>query len=137
MLSSRSPLFNVDHNPILRLLLKRTFYAQFCAGEDAAEVGRFVAKMDQVGYSGVALEYASEVLVDAGREVEEVKGIERWERGILDSIAMSKEGSFVAFKYVVRVSRVPPLPSLKVHEALIPEIRHLGTQAWVPRPCVA
>jgi len=58
--------------------------------------------MGKVGYSGVALEYASEVLEDGGvrSAVEEEKGIERWERGILDSIEMSREGSFVAFKYV-------------------------------------
>jgi len=60
-----------------------------------------VKRMERVGYSGVALEYASEVLEDESEVVDGVKeedGIERWERGILESIEMSREGSFVAFK---------------------------------------
>jgi len=101
MLNSRSPLFSIHRNPLLRWLLKKTFYAQFCAGENAEEVRSFVKRMERVGYSGVALEYASEVLEDESEVVDGVKeeeGIERWERGILESIEMSREGSFVAFK---------------------------------------
>ena len=107
MLDSRSLLFSIHRNLLLRWLLKKTFYAQFCAGENSDEVREFVKKMERVGYSGVALEYASEVLEDAEEKGDEEVGIERWERGILDSIEMSREGSFVAFK-VCTYSSHPP-----------------------------
>jgi hypothetical protein len=57
---AHSPLsiLNPDRNPVLRWLLKRTFYAQFCAGENAVEVRRTVASLKATGYHGVILGYA-------------------------------------------------------------------------------
>jgi len=101
MLNSKSVLFNVDRNPVLRWLLKKTFYAQFCAGEDKPEVQRFIKGLERVGYNGVCLEYAMEVLEgeDHGTEISEAEGIKRWTDGVVETIEMSKPGSFMAFKY--------------------------------------
>jgi len=101
MLKSKSILFNVDRNPLLRWLLKKTFYAQFCAGEDKPEVQKFIKGLEGVGYNGVCLEYAMEVLEgeDHGKEISEAEGIKRWTDGVVETIEMSKPGSFMAFKY--------------------------------------
>jgi len=99
MLNSRSILFNVDRNPLLRWILKTTFYAQFCAGENKAEVQRFIKDIEAVGYNGVCLEYAMEVLEDDGtQEVNDLDKITSWKEGVMGTIEMSKEGSFLAFK---------------------------------------
>ena len=102
MLNSKSVLFNVDRNPLLRWILKRTFYAQFCAGENKAEVQRFIKGLEGVGYNGVCLEYAMEVLEGedhGGKEITEAEGIKIWTNGVVETIEMSKPGSFMAFKY--------------------------------------
>jgi len=99
MLNSRSVLFNVDRNPFLRWILKTTFYAQFCAGENKAEVQRFIKDIEAVGYNGVCLEYAMEVLEDDNaQEANDLDKITSWKEGVMETIDMSKEGSFLAFK---------------------------------------
>ncbi|EGY15361.1 carbapenem antibiotics biosynthesis protein carD [Verticillium dahliae VdLs.17] len=57
------PLLSPDRNPLLRVLLKHTFYAQFCAGETPAEVRRTVSRLKGLGFSGVILGYAREVVM--------------------------------------------------------------------------
>lgn len=99
MLHAKSALFNVDRNPLLHWILKKTFYAQFCAGENKAEVQKFIKDVEAVGYNGVCLEYAMEVLdEDEGKDVDELAAIKAWTEGVMETIDMSKEGSFLAFK---------------------------------------
>lgn len=107
MLSSTFPLTDPDRNPLLRWLLKRTFYAQFCAGESRAEVQRSIREIKGLGYTGVILEYALEVLegggkgegaVSAAKTAEEV---ETWRRGMVETVEMAEEGDFVGLKYVL------------------------------------
>ncbi|EEY23815.1 proline oxidase [Verticillium alfalfae VaMs.102] len=57
------PLLSPDRNPLLRVLVKHTFYAQFCAGESPAEVRRTVSRLKGLGFSGVILGYAREVVM--------------------------------------------------------------------------
>ena len=58
-----SPVLNPDKNPLLKLVLKKTFYAQFCAGENAAEVQATIEGLKKVGFRGVILGYAREVVM--------------------------------------------------------------------------
>jgi hypothetical protein len=99
MLQSKSVLLDVDRNPILHWILKKTFYAQFCAGENKAEVQKLIKDVEAVGYSGITLEYAMEVLEDEdGHAVDESTGIQSWKKGVMETIELSKEDSFLAFK---------------------------------------
>ncbi|KAF2458307.1 FAD-linked oxidoreductase-like protein [Lineolata rhizophorae] len=102
LLRSKSPLTNVEKNPILSAILKNTFYAQFCAGENEAEVRQTRRRLGQMGYDGVILEYALEVL-EAGEkgvtEEEEMKAIEKWKKGCLDSVSMAEPGDFLGLKW--------------------------------------
>lgn len=107
-----SPILNPDYNPILRQFIKSTFYAQFCAGETAAEVRNTIARLKGLGFSGVILGYAREVvLTDAqtkdlascglqGDVAEEcIKNeVVPWANGTLETVRLASEGDYVALK---------------------------------------
>lgn len=61
---SKSAFLSPDTNPLLRFFLKHTFYKQFCAGENAREVQRTVTSLRNIGYRGVILGYAREVVME-------------------------------------------------------------------------
>ncbi|KAH7368145.1 FAD-linked oxidoreductase-like protein [Plectosphaerella cucumerina] len=54
---------NPDRNPALRWFMKKTFYAQFCAGETPDEVAETIARLKRIGFTGVILGYAKEVVL--------------------------------------------------------------------------
>jgi hypothetical protein len=104
MLDSKSVLMNVERNPALNWLLKSTFYAQFCAGETRTEVqaSTSAAKTD-MGYDGIILEFALEVLegeggVETADSVETAREVEAWRVGMLESVAMASPGDFIGLK---------------------------------------
>ena len=101
MLNSNTPLFHPAKNPLLRFVLKQTFYAQFCAGENRSEVSRTIRSITNTGYSGVILEYALEVLEskDTPSVEETSKEIETWRKGMLDTVSMTSAGDFVGLKW--------------------------------------
>jgi hypothetical protein len=100
MLDSKTYLMDVERNPILRTLLRSTFYAQFCAGDKAQEVvPNLAAARSVLGYDGVIIEYALEVL--GGSEptaAETAAEIEVWRKGMLQSVEMASEGDFIGLK---------------------------------------
>lgn len=91
---------SIEKNPVLSTLLKSTFYAQFCAGETKTEVKANTASArDVLGYDGIILEYALEVLGGATpTETEIAQEIEVWRKGMLDSIEVAREGDFIGLK---------------------------------------
>ncbi|KAF9872578.1 proline oxidase [Colletotrichum karsti] len=104
--------FAVDNNPVLRVFLKHTFYAQFCAGENPAEVGQTIANLKSIGFTGVILGYAKEVVLsDAqtkdlascgeGKTAEECIRIEinPWAHGTMETVKLAQPGDFVALKF--------------------------------------
>lgn len=100
MLRAKSGILDIDSNPVLRWMLKRTFYRQFCAGESQDEVLRTVKDFHAAG-SGVILEYAKEVLESAGvtQSASEIRSnIEQWKSGVLQTISMAADGDMVALK---------------------------------------
>lgn len=109
---SKSPLFNPDHNRLLRILLKKSFYAQFCAGEKPAEIRRTIDGLQDMGYKGVILGYAKEVVLEgniastfdpatesAEQERCNTEDLSAWEKGTLDTVELCKEDDFVALKF--------------------------------------
>ncbi|KAJ4363967.1 proline dehydrogenase [Neocucurbitaria cava] len=101
MLDSKSALMSIERNPVLATLLKKTFYAQFCVGEQKDEVVRNTDFARSVlGYDGILFEYALEVLGGEAPTAEETKKeIEVWRKGMLQSVDMAKEGDFVGLKW--------------------------------------
>lgn len=100
MLDSKSYLMSIERNPVLSQLLKKTFYAQFCVGEQKDEVVRNTDFARSVlGYNGILFEYALEVLGGQVPTAEETrKEIDIWRKGMLQSVEMAKEGDFVGLK---------------------------------------
>lgn len=111
---AKSPLFNPDKNPLLRYPLKKTFYQQFCAGENGREVTQAVNSLKNMGYKGVILGYAREVVLEEGEqdglsafswgsaEAEEAcikNEIQPWARGCLETVELTSPGDFVALKF--------------------------------------
>ncbi|KAK0668184.1 FAD-linked oxidoreductase-like protein [Cercophora samala] len=107
-----NPVLNPDSNPLLRALLKKTFYAQFCAGEQPAEVARTIKGLKDVGFEGVILGYAKEVVAPHGQEetgfvskgpVEETRvdmeEIDSWAQGTLMTLLLASRGDYVALKF--------------------------------------
>ena len=105
---SKSALLSPDRNPLLRFVLKKTFYAQFCAGETAAEVKQVINGLKSIGFSGVILCHAREVVLKKGETIGEEASstessnadVERWRQGALETVKIMDEGDEVALKYV-------------------------------------
>ncbi|KAI1016701.1 hypothetical protein LB504_007102 [Fusarium proliferatum] len=113
-----SPLFSVDKNPILNAIFKSTIYRHFCAGEDVVEVRNTINNIKDMGFKGVILTYAREVVIETSGEqevgfgVKELKekgfpaqepifdeGIEAWRQGVLETASMLEKGDFLALKF--------------------------------------
>ncbi|KAK4504346.1 hypothetical protein PRZ48_005262 [Zasmidium cellare] len=97
MLESSNPLFDLNKNPLMRWILLETFYKQFCAGSNKAQIAKTTEELRQQGYSGVILEYALEVLTE--KKSDEAKDVETWKKGMLDSVDMAAVGDYVALKW--------------------------------------
>lgn len=109
----RSFLFNVDRNPVLKSILKRTLYNQFCAGETEAETRACVKQLKDLGFKGVILTYAKEMVFDhkskssthheskpaaGSAAVAKDNDIEVWRTGTLNTIDLISEGDILAIK---------------------------------------
>jgi hypothetical protein len=113
---NRSFLFNVDRNPILKAILKRTLYNQFCAGETERETRTCVQQLKDLGFKGVILTYAKETVFDTKSKtsdhlsstsskfhemeaaVTDDTDIEAWRVGTLKTVDLISEGDILAIK---------------------------------------
>ncbi|KAF1809392.1 FAD-linked oxidoreductase [Eremomyces bilateralis CBS 781.70] len=129
LLESKSTIIDVDRNPILRQIFKQTLYAQFCAGETKEEVRRTTSAMKSVGFDGIILEYALELLLDEKAtnavDPEVTKSeIATWKQGMTDSVDMTDSGEFVGLKWsglgteALRLLRGGQLPSPAMEQAI-------------------
>ncbi|KAI1160395.1 proline dehydrogenase [Nemania serpens] len=147
---SNQALLNPDRNPLLRWFLKKTFYAQFCAGENAVEVRRTVDGLKGIGFTGVILGYAKEVVLSdeqtrdlsssvQGQTAEECSHNEimPWAAGTMVTLKLAGPDDFVALKFsgagrqalYALKNRLPPPPPLK---KAIDEICDLAAKRDVP-----
>lgn len=105
---NRSFLFNVDRNPVLRAILKRTLYNQFCAGETEKETTACVKQLKEFGFKGVILTYARETVYDKSKVPEKYSkteaavakdtDIEAWRVGTLNTLDQISAGDILAIK---------------------------------------
>jgi hypothetical protein len=118
---NRGFLLNVDRNPILHGILKKTFYEQFCAGENEMEVKATIKELKGMGFRGVIMTYAKETVFDHRTNTEqglgvaalenEMKGqpldpqlarcanIEAWRKGTVETVEQLESGDYLAVKY--------------------------------------
>lgn len=117
----RGFLLNVDRNPVLHGILKKTFYEQFCAGENAAETKATIRQLKDMGFRGVIMTFAKETVFDHRTHTEQGLGaaalqsekrdeplhprprcanIEAWRKGTMETIEQLEDGDYLAVKYV-------------------------------------
>ena len=105
--NSRSSFFNPDRNPVLHYLLKKTFYVNFCAGETRSEIQKTIADLKNIGYTGVILTYAKEIVLQEGHNpaagtgvdhVESKSDVRTWKDGNLRTVGLTEAGEFVGLK---------------------------------------
>ncbi|MCJ1448688.1 MAG: proline dehydrogenase [Stictis urceolatum] len=128
---STHPLLRPSSNPLLRYLLKRTLFAQFCAGETPAEVRATLAGLRRWGIEGILLGWAREVeqrgsgtyesssspLVETEADKRE---IEEWVAGTQQALAMASARDCVCIKFTgtgalnltALATNRPPTPTL-------------------------
>ncbi|KAF5020937.1 hypothetical protein F66182_7018 [Fusarium sp. NRRL 66182] len=128
---TNNALLNPDKNPVLRYFLKKTFYAQFCAGEKSPEIKKTIDGLKNIGFTGVILNYAREVVLtkdeagglkNSAMETDECiqNEILPWARGTLETVRLAEPGDFVALKFTGAGSialyqlkdRLPPSPTM-------------------------
>jgi hypothetical protein len=110
--NTTNPVLNPDRNPILRFFLKKTFYAQFCAGENVSEVRRTIKSLKDIGFGGVILGYAKEVVLTEAQmknlascgpraAAEECVRTEitPWADGTRETVQLASPGDFVSLKF--------------------------------------
>jgi hypothetical protein len=113
---NRSFLLNVDRNLVLKGILKRTLYNQFCAGETEAETRACVQQLKDLGFKGVILTFAREMVHDTKaktsnqhsstsdryhemhRAVTNDTDIEAWRVGTLKTADLISAGDILAIK---------------------------------------
>lgn len=118
--SNRSYLLNVDRNPILHGILKKTFYEQFCAGETDAETRKTIRELKDMGFRGVIMTYAKETVFDHRTNTQQGLGIaaleaeknndplhprvahcaniEAWRKGTVETVQQLEDGDYLAVK---------------------------------------
>ncbi|KAJ1330896.1 proline dehydrogenase [Microdochium nivale] len=109
---SNNAVLNPERNRLLNWFLKKTFYAQYCAGENAAEVRQTLAELNKIGFTGAILNYAREVVLtesqsknltpcDTGAEAEECirNEINPWLKATLATVQIAQPHDFVALKF--------------------------------------
>ncbi|CAG8946119.1 unnamed protein product [Penicillium salamii] len=111
----RMSLLDVNKNKILHRVMKATFYNHFCAGEDGTEVRTTIENIKDMGFKGVILTYAREIVVDASKASAETAAtdrkpevstigslnnadIEAWRQGVLETAGMVGKGDILALK---------------------------------------
>jgi hypothetical protein len=115
----RKGLLSLQDNLLLRKIFKGTLYNHFCAGENSQEVKATINNIKHMGFRGVILTYAAEVVVDKTSEEDiangvvqskdettpgtllehpQDQGIEEWRKGVLKTVGMIGEGDYLALK---------------------------------------
>ncbi|OLN96027.1 putative proline dehydrogenase, mitochondrial 1 [Colletotrichum chlorophyti] len=147
---SRMALFNPDRNPVLNRLLRWTIYDHFCAGENLEQVTKTVFEVKRMGYQGVILGYAKEIVLDTKEEKSDAKAgqyapacyemVDQWKKGNLETLRMVAPGDFLAVKVtgagpiaVDAMKAHAPIPDV-VRQALdeiCDETRRQGSRLWI------
>ncbi|KAI5459218.1 FAD-linked oxidoreductase-like protein [Mariannaea sp. PMI_226] len=106
---SKSAMLDADKNLVINRVLRWTVYDHFCAGINPQEVTETVKEVKKLGYHGVILGYAKEVVLEnpSGEQgtangttygPAHYKAVDEWTQGNLDTLEMLGAGDFIALK---------------------------------------
>ena len=102
----------MERNPVLHVIVKSTFYRQFCAGESPTETKEVVQGLRNLGLRGIILNYAKETVFDSKNKSEQGLGvkereqsdvgycpyIDEWRKGALQTVDLLGKSDFLALK---------------------------------------
>lgn len=102
---------NCDRNPVLHIIMKKAIYDHFAAGECKKEVRKTVATMKQMGFKGIILGHAKDVMVDHNAQNKSAAfkdgvgdvfdpAVEKWKEGQLETVKMLTGDDILAVKSV-------------------------------------
>ena len=101
-------LFNPDKNPILNKMMRWVLYDHFCAGANAAEVARSAGELKRMGFRGVILGFAKEVVLPKDGSASsanktdytaaEYNILKQWKEGTLETLKMMGTEDLLAIK---------------------------------------
>jgi hypothetical protein len=110
--NSRASVLDPDKNWLLTKILRASIYDQFCAGTTRSEIEGCVAGIKQMGYTGVILNYAREIVAhDQGRVASEndlsSEHIKQWLDGNMRTLGMLAKGDYLGIKSVYSKTSCP------------------------------
>ncbi|KAJ9629772.1 proline dehydrogenase [Taxawa tesnikishii (nom. ined.)] len=83
-------------------ILKSTFYAQYCCGENRQEIALTVSDLRRLGFTGVVLAYAKEgnpEEIQPRSSAENKAQMQAWLEGNLETVRLAERGDCIAVKY--------------------------------------
>ena len=108
VVNSKSAVFNPSRNRALNYLVRSTIYEHFCAGTNELEVQKTVREMKSMGFRGVILGCARDVVVDheesgqtasqSSKDAAYTRMIDEWKEVNLKTLSMIGPGDFLAIK---------------------------------------
>ncbi|KAJ5699068.1 hypothetical protein N7462_001073 [Penicillium macrosclerotiorum] len=150
---NRGFFLNVDRNPILHGILKKTFYEQFCAGENGAETKATIKELKDMGFRGVIMTYAKETVFDhktntqqglgvaalekqkAGEKLDprllHCANIEAWRKGTLETVEQLENGDYLA----VKLTGAGPTVTEAFSKGELPPLQMIDAMDEVCRRC--
>ncbi|KAL9110782.1 MAG: hypothetical protein Q9227_004774 [Pyrenula ochraceoflavens] len=142
--NSRSRFLNPDSNILLRAAIN-PIYNQFCAGVNEKEIRYTIAKIRDLGFSGVALINNREIQIarDAkpiGAQRTRVAEIEEWRNGTLRSLDMIDSRHFLGMKFTgagqevteaLIAGRAPPPAFASAMQVICQKAKEKGCRLWV------
>ncbi|KAJ0417066.1 FAD-linked oxidoreductase-like protein [Aspergillus carlsbadensis] len=150
---NRGFLLGVDRNPVLHGILKKTFYEQFCAGENGAETKATIQELKDMGFRGVIMTYAKETVFDHSTRTAHGLGIaasdsqegyctniEAWRKGTMETVEQLENGDYLAVKLTgagpsvteaFANNNVPPTQFLEALEEVSSRCKERGVRILV------
>ncbi|KAH7007480.1 FAD-linked oxidoreductase-like protein [Ilyonectria destructans] len=148
MAKSKSAILNANRKPFLNRILRWTIYNHFCARSNKAQVAHSLAEVKDIGYLGVTLGWAKEVVlspVDEGVHPDNAKFgpaccqmIDEWKEETLSTLRMLGLGDFLAAYRrwpisldAMKARQLIPEPLEKALGEICLETQKQGSRLWI------
>lgn len=101
--TTKNPLLDPDRNWVLNRILRTTLYDHFCGGWQRDQIQGCLNKVKSIGYAGVILQYAREIVAHDRAESSSAvdisaQQIKKWHEGNMQTLSMLGAGDYMAIK---------------------------------------
>ncbi|KAL2206952.1 FAD-linked oxidoreductase [Sarocladium strictum] len=150
MCNSKFAVLNPDRNPVLNKIMRWSLYGQFASGTNASEVSKTISELKTMGYHGVILGYAKEILLrdpmihgETAKQTDSAaaqKVIEEWKKGTIGTLNMIEPGDFLAVKITgagpiavdaMKNGDAIPAPIAQAMDEICHLTRERGCRLWI------